>query len=156
MRQVPLRLIFTLAFAATTVAAKDAATATLPDWMAGHWCSQGESEQGEEDWLPAAGGLMMGMSRTVAVGRKTQFEFLRIELIDGVPTYIALPQGGSSTAFKKTDGNSHWIRFENREHDFPQRIEYRRSGDALHAEIAGPGENGKELVIPFEFTRCAD
>ena len=96
----------------------------------------------------------LGVSRTVANGRKTQFEFLRIELVDDVPTYVAQPQGRAGTAFRRSASGDDWIRFENLTHDFPQRIEYRRSGDTLQAEIAGPGEDGKTMSIPFEFTRC--
>jgi hypothetical protein len=33
-------------------------------------------------------------------------------------------------------------------------VEYRRQGEALHAEIAGAGEDGKEMVISFDYVRC--
>ncbi len=156
MRATSFFALFTLAFTATTVHAEESAPAGMPAWLAGHWCSQAATEQGEEYWWPAAGGMMMGMSRSVATGKKTQFEFLRIETIDRVPTYIALPQGKGETAFPRTGGGQFWVRFENPAHDFPQRIEYRRSGDALQAKIAGPGEKSKALVMSFEFRRCDD
>lgn len=156
MRPTSLFAVLTLAFTATTALAEEAAPAGMPDWLAGHWCSQTATEQGEEYWWPAAGEMMMGMSRSVATGKKTQFEFLRIETIDRVPTYIVLPQGKGETAFPRTGGGESWVRFENLAHDFPQRIEYRRSGDALQAKIAGPGAGGKQMEIAFEFTRCAN
>ncbi len=155
-----MRTTLLLAMIALTSApglqAEDADTAKFPDWMSGHWCSLDASSQGDEYWLPAAGGLMIGLSRTVTAGSKTQFEFLRIELIDGVPTYLAQPQGRTATAFKRNDSGDDWIRFENPAHDFPQRIEYRREGKALHAKIAGRGKDGEEFSIPFEYRRCAD
>jgi hypothetical protein len=40
------------------------------------------------------------------------------------------------------------------EHDFPQRIEYRRDGDKLYAEVAGPGNNGVEAEIRLDFGTC--
>lgn len=132
-----------------------ATEATLPEWLAGHWC--GSSPDGEvvEFWLPPAGGLMLGMSRTVGP-RGTQFEFLRITVVDGKPTYLAQPQGVAPTAFDQVETKGQRIDFENPSHDFPQRVAYRRNGTQLRAEISGPGEGGAPLVIGFDYTRCGD
>lgn len=134
------------------------AAQTLPGWLAGSWCSAaGAAELSEEVWLAPSAGLMLGMSRTVVAGnaRRLQFEFLRIELQDGVPTYVAQPQGRPPVAFKQAQAGDTSVSFENPAHDFPQRIAYRRDADGrLHAEIAGPGRDGKERVIGFDFTAC--
>jgi Domain of unknown function (DUF6265) len=124
------------------------------DWMEGDWCGSSGDERIEEHWLPAHGGLRLGVARTLEGPRTSAFEFLRIEVVDGVATYIAQPGGAPPTAFKRTAGGDNWIRFENLQHDFPKRIEYRRTGNALHAEIAGPGKDGRETVIPFDFAVC--
>ncbi len=87
-------------------------------------------------------------------GRTTGFEYFRIADVDGVQSFIAQPGGRPPTAFKRTGGGENWIRFENPDHDFPQRIEYRREGNGLHAEVAGPGANGKETVINFDSVPC--
>lgn len=71
--------------------------------------------------------------------------------LDGVQSYIAQPGGKPPTAFKRTAGGETWARFENPDHDFPQRIEYRREGDRLHAEVAGRGKNGEEAVLGFDY-----
>ncbi len=156
----PFRLwIFAIALscpaAAARAAAAEAAIAPLPAWLAGDWCNRSQGSQAEERWLAPAGELMLGLGRTVARGRKTEFEFLRIELQDGIPTYIAQPQGRPGVAFTRTDGGADWIRFENPAHDFPQRIEYRRDGERLHAEISGPGADGQTQTITFAFSHCA-
>ena len=57
-------------------------------------------------------------------------------------------------SFRLTASGDNWARFENPQHDFPKRVEYRRTANGLHAEIAGPGEAGKELVIPFDYRPC--
>ena len=82
------------------------------------------------------------------------FEFLRISKIAGLATYLAQPGGSPPVAFTRTDGGEDWVRFENPQHDFPQRVEYRRSGQALQATITGPGENGTEMSIPFIYQPC--
>ena len=45
--------------------------------------------------------------------------------------------------------------FENPEHDFPQRIIYRRSAaDSLHARIEGP-RNGQVRGVDFRYGRVS-
>jgi hypothetical protein len=124
------------------------------DWIGGHWCVELGDEIVEEVWLPPHGGVALGLGRTRTDEWTTAFEYLRIADHDGTLSYIAQPGGRPPTVFKRTAGGERWIRFENPDHDFPQRIEYRRDGDGLHAEIAGPGENGREIVISFDYSRC--
>lgn len=126
------------------------------DWIGGHWCTEAGGEIVEEFWLPPHGGVALGLSRTRTADRAAAFEFLRIVDIHGTPVYVAQPGGRPPTAFRSTAGGDRWIRFENRDHDFPQRIEYRREGDRLYAEIAGAGEDGAEMVIAFDYRRCGD
>lgn len=97
---------------------------------------------------------MLGMSRSVQGERVTSFEYLRITMVEGVPTLLAQVQGRPPVPFKWTTGSTNWARFENPAHDFPTRVEYRRDGDKLSAQIAGPAEGGRERVIPFEYRQC--
>ncbi len=124
------------------------------DWIQGDWCGGSGDERIEEHWLPAHGGLRLGVARTLQGARTANFEFLRIDSVAGVPTYIAQPGGAPPTSFTRTAGGANWVRFENPQHDFPKRVEYRRLGDALHAEIAGPGKDGKEVLIEFDLDVC--
>jgi hypothetical protein len=125
------------------------------DWLAGQWCGGEGSERVEEHWMsPAKNGELLGLSRTLKDGRMASFEFLRIADIDGVPTYLAQPGGRPPTAFKRTDGGERWVRFENPAHDFPTRIEYRREGETLQAQVGGKGRDGKEMRFTLDFVRC--
>ena len=124
-------------------------------WLSGHWCGERGGERLEEHWLPPNGDLALGVGRTIKDGHTTSHEFLRIQTRDGVTSLTALHDGQPPTAFGLTASGEGWARFENPEHDFPKRIEYRRVSSGLHAEIAGPGKGGKEAVIPFEFRPCA-
>jgi Domain of unknown function (DUF6265) len=126
------------------------------DWLGGRWCAAAGEEFIEELWLPPAGNTMLGMSRTYTNSTTVSFEYLRIVERDGVLEYLAQPGGRAPTAFTLVEAGEQWIRFENAGHDFPQRIEYRRDGELLHAEIAGLGEDGDEFVIPFEYRSCGD
>jgi hypothetical protein len=137
------------------LAAASSGAANPPDltWLAGHWCQQKGTELIEENWLPPRGGSMLSAGRTTSGGETRAFEFLRLEIKGREVTFIAQPNGVAPTRFAMTASGAGWARFENPEHDFPQRVEYRRTATGLHAEIAGPGGNG-EQVIGFDYLPC--
>lgn len=138
------------------VAASAASPRTPPDlrWLDGAWCSDADGKQVRETWLSEAGGHRFGVSHTLQDGNLAGFEYLRIgPNRAGDIVYDAQPGGAPPTSFALTDSGPAHARFENPAHDFPQRIDYRRTGDTLRAEIAGPGQDG-EMVIGSDYTRC--
>lgn len=147
-------LLLTLLASPCTAAEGGAPTAQLPAWLAGHWCDIDEDGQTEEVWLSPAGGQMLGMGRSLRNGRMVSFEFLRIGHTPEGVAYLAQPNGRPPTAFRLDAGGENWARFENPGHDFPTRIAYRREGDTLHAQIAGPGQGGEERRIGWRLHRC--
>lgn len=125
-----------------------------PDWLAGHWCSEADGRRIDEIWLPAAGGMLLGMARTVRDAKVESFEFMRVVSDGGSTSFHAQPNGAPPTVFTMVASGEGWIRFANQEHDFPNQVEYRREGDRLSAWIAGPGPDGKQMRIPFEYRAC--
>jgi hypothetical protein len=72
--------------------------------------------------------------------RTPAFEFLRIEArTDGI-YYVASPSGRPATPFKLRQFSKDRVVFENRAHDFPQRIAYWREGRASVRRGIGDGE----------------
>lgn len=124
------------------------------DWLAGHWCGDSGGAHVDEVWLPEAGGTLLGMSRTAREGKAAAFEFMRLVAEAGKPVFHVHPNGAPPTVFATRERGDGWIRFANDAHDFPNVIEYRRNGDRLSAWIAGPGPDGRELRIPFEYRAC--
>ena len=115
-------------------------TSPLEDlaWLAGHWINEYGDTRLEEIWLEPAGSSMVGVNRTVAGGQTVSFEFLRIEARDDGIVYLASPGGRCPpTVFRLEDNHDNRAEFVNPEHDFPQRIVYRRKGDVLAAGIEG-------------------
>lgn len=141
---------------ATVACAADAPAVPSFAWLSGHWCSQSEGQLLEEYWLPPNPGLALGVGRTLKAGKTVTFEFMRIETRDGITNYLAMHDGKPAVAFRLTASGADWARFENPQHDFPKRVEYRRTPAGLHAEIAGPGKDGREVVLPFDYRRCVD
>lgn len=106
-------------------------------WLAGHWRQEAGGTLTEELWMPARGGVMLGLNRSVRGERKAAFEFLRLETDGQGVVYLASPGGAPPTAFRLTAADASHAVFENPEHDFPKRIEYRLDGDTLSASISG-------------------
>jgi hypothetical protein len=151
--------------AVTASVSAPAATASTPEpgvqapdealaWLEGRWCGSDDDQRIEETWFAPKQDETTGMSRTISGGRVISFEYMRIASLDGVQTLLAQPDGNLPTKFARTDGGQGWIRFENKQHDYPQRIEYKREGDELTAEIGGPGAEGKEEVISYRYAPC--
>jgi hypothetical protein len=128
----PLVSVAALAFAA---AASPAAASELP-WLTGYWLDcAGKSVS--ETWIDAGGATLVGLGLTQ--GRSgASFEFMRIAKgADGKLAFHAMPSGAPATAFPVKSQAEQSVTFENLQHDFPQRVSYRREGDVLHARIEG-------------------
>jgi len=142
-------LIFVLPVSARAGAIEDLS------WMTGCWVQETGDKRIDETWLPPAGGVLLGVGRTVKAGRVTEFEYTRIALVDGVATYIAKPGDQPEAAFTAVDQTPTSIMFENRAHDFPQRIVYRTPGPGrLQAAVEGPA-NGKTVTVSFDYKPCS-
>jgi len=96
---------------------------------------------------------MLGMSRTVRGDSLLELEFLQILGQSGRVVYHAQPSGQRPADFVASAVSDTLVVFENPEHDFPQRIIYRRRGaDSLIARIEGT-RNGKTRGIDFPYER---
>jgi len=152
-------LVAMLVLAAPQIAHADPDELDRLAFFTGCWRAQQGATIIEELWLPPAGGVMVGLSRTVTGGQLEVFEFLRLAHRDGAWHYVAQPNGTPPTWFKLTRLDDDEAVFEDPSHDFPQRILYRRvSADALRAEISGPGDDGREQGFAFDYRRgpCPD
>lgn len=125
-------------------------------WLAGCWELKRGNRTGFEMWMPPAGGIMMGASRTVANGQVVEWERLQLSEKDGHLVYTSLPSGQTEVSFTSTVTTDSGFTVENLQHDFPQRIIYRRHGaDSLIARIEGPGGSGtRGIDFPMRRTSC--
>jgi hypothetical protein len=125
-------------------------------WLTGSWRMEKSGRLVEEQWMAPAGGVMLGMSRTVVKGRVVEYEFMQIrEGPGGTLFFIAQPSGQKEAAFQLLGLEENGVIFENREHDFPQRILYTRQADgSVLAAIEGPmGMDDKRKRIEFPYQR---
>ncbi len=165
----PLSLL--LASALLHVATTNVARAQLPagyaaseigklSWLAGCWEQRAPGHLVQEHWMDPAGGTMIGMSRTLARDATRDatrgWEYLRIAAREGRLTYTAAPSGQAETPFLATVLSDTLAVFENPEHDFPQRISYRKlSSDSVMARISATrGGKTQGMDIPMSRSRC--
>jgi len=160
MKAVQNAVCLLVLLAAPRLANSQVTQPTIKDlaWIAGRWERSSPGREVVEQWLAPAGGLMIGMSRTVVGDKVREFEFLRIhQQEDGDIFYIALPSGQQEASFKLAKYAAQEAVFENPEHDFPQRIIYRVQGDSLFARIEGTVQGElKSVNFPFRRTSCRD
>ena len=120
-------------------------------WMIGNWQTDSKGRLvSDEHWAPAAAGIMIGMSRTVAGDKLASFESLRIEQRGDAIFYVASVKGRCpATDFKLTRVTASEAVFENPEHDFPKRIIYRKkSATEMIASVDG-GEGTKSQEYAY-------
>ena len=122
-------------------------------WLSGDWEYTVNGRHVTEHWSRPEGGTLIGVSRTVKDGETTAYEHLIIRPgKDGTLEYVAKPHNQPEAAFKLIKADKQSVVFENKEHDFPQRIMYALKGDALTAAIEGSA-NGKDRRIEFPYKR---
>ncbi len=115
-------------------------------FMKGAWEGGPPGTKLEERWAEEAGGLMLGVARTLKGDRAIAFEFLRIEFRNDGIFYVAQPGGKPKTEFKLTASDGKSATFENPEHDHPKLIRYSVTPDGgLKAEL--DGTEGKQSFV---------
>ncbi|MDH3196912.1 MAG: DUF6265 family protein [Candidatus Krumholzibacteria bacterium] len=108
-------------------------------WLTGYWARERNDTRIEECWLEPLGGVMVGVHRDLRDTGGVFYEFLRIEeRADGI-YYVAKPSNQGEAAFRLValEAGRKAV-FENKAHDFPQRIVYLLESDGkLRATIEG-------------------
>jgi hypothetical protein len=145
-----LLLMFSTSFVPLPQAPPKASAADVA-WLAGCWQLDRGPRHIVEQWTPPAGGTLLGVSRTVVDGKTVEYEFLLIRERDGGLEYVAKPSGQAEATFKAASVTADEVVFENPQHDFPQRIRYKKQPDgALTARIEGT-LNGAARGIDFAY-----
>jgi Domain of unknown function (DUF6265) len=140
-----------------TGAVAEQLTVDRVQWLQGCWRSARGDATIDEQWMVPRGGTMLGMGRTVRGDRTAEYEFVLIRELNGRLAYEAHPSGQPAATFLSTTVSETSVVFEDPQHDFPQRVGYRREGvDSLQAWIEGQA-NGQSRRVDFSYqrVRCA-
>ena len=121
-------------------------------WLTGCWEYSSGARTVEEHWLAPRAHSMVNVGRTVQADKLVEYELVLIREQEGRLAYEAHPSGQPSAVFLSRTVNDREVVFENPQHDFPQRLGYRRDGDALLAWIEGL-RNGQMRKIEFPYRK---
>jgi hypothetical protein len=121
-------------------------------WMAGSWAQETSGKVVRETWLPPVQGAMAGVTQTHQPGRPASTEFSTITTASSGVTFTAYVAGQPPTQFVLKPGMRGEAVFENLDHDFPQRVIYRKCDDDLCARIEGL-INGQARGMDWRYRR---
>jgi len=122
-------------------------------WLAGCLEMRGATRVVEEQRMAERAGTMLGMGRTVGDRGLGDYELTLIKEDGGRLLYEAHPRAQPMATFAARVATTDSVVFEAPEHDFPQRVGYRRIGaDSVLAWVEGT-MNGKRRRIEFPYAR---
>ncbi len=119
--------------------------------LQGTWEGTVNGNRYVEQWV-CADGVCDGSATSYRGDTVAMTETTRIMEFAGQWIYLVAAGEGPVIAFVRTTASDSTWTFENTEHDFPQRISYTVSGNALNASISGPGQDG-EMRFDFHLKR---
>lgn len=121
------------------------------DWLLGVWQKQSAKGILTESWQKLDDSTFVGRSFFVANGDTLSSEKIRLEQRNGKLYYIPTvtdQNEGKPVVFAQTNLTDSTITFENQEHDFPQKIEYRcQKPDSLIAEISAIVDGSQKSIV---------
>lgn len=153
-----LLIIFVLLLQACTNEKKESSKLERSTWLLGYWemRSPGGSSV-TESWVRIDDTSFAGAGKFMdSSGNVVSSEEIRIVLRDGKLCYIPIVDNqndGEAITFTEADHSDSIMVFENKEHDFPQRIVYTRIGnDSMLAYIEGDVD-GETRRIEFPYRK---
>jgi len=154
--KIGLAALFILTFFISSHSQKNDTSADLAqfNWLLGTWKNETSRGTSYEVWTRVSDRTFEGDSYTIKGGEKQHNEFLRIARFGSEIFYVSkVAHNKYPVGFKLIKVEDHTRVFENAEHDFPQRIIYKRKEDgSLHARIEGE-KNGQERGVDFFFVK---
>lgn len=127
------------------------------DWILGYWEMVSPDGKVTESWVRTNDSIYSGVGKyTDTAGQILTTEEINIVLRDGKLLYI--PQvsnqnDGQPVTFSEAAFSDTMVVFENKGHDFPQRIVYVKKGeDKMLAYIEGE-MNGEQAKIEYPYTK---
>lgn len=104
--------------------------------LAGCWASVQKGSEYREQWMQPAGGVMLGIARSIRDGKTISSELKRIERDgDGTPIYIATLKSHRETRARLVKHDAQPYVFESAARDAPTRVIYEITKKSLKTRI---------------------
>lgn len=109
-------------------------------FLAGDWESRSEAESFRAHYSDPEGGMVVGVSKSVAKGKAVFFE-LEVFRVEGKTLVLQpYPGGKAAASFRATKLAADSVTFSNPENEFPKTITYARPApDRLEITLRGGG-----------------
>lgn len=126
------------------------------DWMVGHWQGLDMNDLSfHEHWERSGKNSLAGFGCTISPEGDTLWkESLKVELVEGIPYYVASTPGNKGAVlFRMIRGDAQHAVFENKDHDFPQRVSYTlETKNTVNVKLEGL-EKGTPKIQQLNFER---
>ena len=125
-------------------------------WLTGCLEARSATRVVEEQRMPLRAGTMLGMGRTTNARGLADYELTLIRQDGDRLLYEAHPKGQPPATFVARVANEDSVVFEAPEHDFPQRVAYRRVGrDSVLAWVEGTMRGtARRFEFPYRRVPC--
>lgn len=125
-------------------------------WLKGKWSAHVEGSDVNETWTMKNDSTWIGKSAFLRDGKALFTEVMSIRQENGKLIFVSAVSDqneGDEVVFTEIQRTAESVLFENKNHDFPQRIAYVKKGkDKMMAYISG-NLNGEAKRIDFHFSR---
>jgi len=149
------RAALLLALVWPTIAPAQGTTIDSIGWLTGCLEQRSGTRLVEEQRMAPLAGTMLGMGRTSTAKGLAEYELTLIKQDGARLLYEAHPSGQPPATFVASVANGDSVVFAAPEHDFPQRVGYRRVGrDSVLGWIEGT-MRGARRRIEFPYRRVA-
>ena len=119
--------------------------------FSGKWKMDVENVEVYEEWQIVNENELTGISYSIEDGVKNINENLYLKKFADLWTYVAVPKNQNPTLFTLIEHSPKKIIFENKEHDFPQKISYEFHKDGRMTAAIEGDINGEIKRKEFSF-----
>ena len=143
-----IKIFFLLVIASQFVLSQDESIQNL---FPGKWKMEIENAEVFEEWSVIDDSELIAKSFTIENADTSISEMIYLKKFSDDWAYVAIPENQSITLFSLVNFTNKKFTFENKEHDFPQRIIYEFHKDGkMTASIEGD-VNGKFIRKEFSY-----
>jgi len=156
---MPRRLVLALVLSlgvVTMASADPCRSLTTLTWLLGRWEAVGEKTTVYERWAAVSTETWEGYGETRETAERPEDrtvlerESLRLVGMGDEIFYLAkVAHNALPVAFKLVDCGEERAVFENPDHDFPRRIEYRLVGNGLDVHVSDGAAEGRGFTLHF-------
>lgn len=157
MRRIFIMVVAVIALHSCGEKDNQASTLDKIGWVLGYWEMVSPEGKVTESWVRTNDSVYSGIGKyTDTAGQTLTTEEISIVLRDGKLLYIPLVSNqndGEPVIFSEVEFSDTMVVFENKNHDFPQRIVYVKQGEGKMLAYIEGEMNGEPARLEYPYTK---